>query len=280
MRFRPGHPFFLLLLAVVLPSALHAQNSAADISTRFAGKTVFLRGFWTADKLKFDASGDPEGTPAAGSPMVAGLNVDKVSIGVHGLRMEGQRVGVAFDRDGVRTTIPLHGPTPLWKKAKPERVSIEIEGKDGDDFGPALNAIFAMDFTEFAAILPTAWQVYAHSHFGKDATAPAGGNKPRRTGNGEVAHVGGAVVAPKVTHSVDPEFSEVARRMKYSGTVEVYFWVEEDGTMSHVRVARPAGMGLDEVAVQAVQQYRFQPATREGQPVKVDLYIEVKFQIF
>jgi TonB family protein len=93
-------------------------------------------------------------------------------------------------------------------------------------------------------------------------------------------HVGGSVVPPTALYRVDPEFSEEARREKFSGTVRVYLWVEKDGTPSHVRIAQSAGHGLDEKAVEAVRQYRFNPATKNGEPVRVDLYIDISFQIY
>ncbi len=97
---------------------------------------------------------------------------------------------------------------------------------------------------------------------------------------GGVMHVGGTVRAPIVIYSVDPEFSEEARKAKFSGNVEVYLWVDENGNPSHIRVARGVGMGLDEKAKEAVAQYKFKPAMQNGKPVKVDLYIDVNFQIF
>jgi periplasmic protein TonB len=103
----------------------------------------------------------------------------------------------------------------------------------------------------------------------------SGGN----TGGG-VMHVGGGIKAPVVIYSVDPEFSEEARKAKFSGNVEVYLWVDENGNPSHIKVARGVGMGLDEKAIEAVRQYKFKPATQNGKPVKVDLYIDVNFQIF
>jgi protein TonB len=93
-------------------------------------------------------------------------------------------------------------------------------------------------------------------------------------------HIGGAIKPPSVAYSVDPEFSEEARKAKFSGNVQVYLWVDEQGNPSHVRVVRGVGMGLDEKAVEAVRQYKFHPAMLNGKPVKVDLYIEVNFQIF
>jgi len=97
---------------------------------------------------------------------------------------------------------------------------------------------------------------------------------------GGVMHVGGSVRPPVVISSIDPEFSEEARKAKFSGNVEVYLWVDEHGNPSHVRVVRGVGMGLDEKAVEAVRQYRFKPAMQNGKPVKVDLYIDVNFTIF
>lgn len=103
----------------------------------------------------------------------------------------------------------------------------------------------------------------------------SGGN----TGGG-VMHIGGSVRAPSVIFSVEPEFSEEARKAKFSGNVQVYLWVDEQGNPSHVKVVRGVGMGLDEKAVEAVRQYKFKPAMQNGKPVKVDLYIDVNFQIF
>jgi protein TonB len=109
--------------------------------------------------------------------------------------------------------------------------------------------------------------------------AGIGAGSGSNTGGG-VMHVGGSVLAPVVISSIEPEFSEEARKAKFSGNVEVYLWVDERGNPSHIRVARGAGMGLDEKAVEAVRQYKFKPAMKDGKPVAVDLYVDVGFQIF
>jgi protein TonB len=102
----------------------------------------------------------------------------------------------------------------------------------------------------------------------------SGGN----TGGG-VMHIGGGISRPIVLYQVEPEFSEEARKAKFSGSVTVYLYIEPDGTPSHVRVVQGVGMGLDEKAVEAVRQYRFKPAMKDGKPVRVDLYVAVNFQI-
>jgi protein TonB len=102
-----------------------------------------------------------------------------------------------------------------------------------------------------------------------------GGN----TGGG-VLHIGGSVRAPTILVSVDPDYSEEARKAKFSGNVQVYLIVDPKGNPTHIRVVHGAGMGLDEKAVEAVRQYKFKPATSDGKPVAVDLYMDVNFQIF
>jgi len=92
--------------------------------------------------------------------------------------------------------------------------------------------------------------------------------------------IGGGVSAPQVIYSVEPEFSEEARKAKFAGNVLVNLWVDTNGLPSHVRVVRGVGMGLDEKAIEAVKQYRFKPAMENGKPVLVELNIEVNFQIF
>ena len=97
---------------------------------------------------------------------------------------------------------------------------------------------------------------------------------------GGVMHIGGSVRPPVLLSQVDPEFSEEARKAKFSGNVEVYLWIDENGNPTHVKVVRGVGMGLDERAVEAVRRYKFKPALQNGKPVKVDLYVDVNFQIF
>ena len=99
------------------------------------------------------------------------------------------------------------------------------------------------------------------------------------TGGG-LREVGGGVSAPVVLYAPEPEFSEEARKSKVSGNVLVYLQVDEQGRPAHVRVLRGIGLGLDEKAVEAVRQYRFKPARENGVPVRVEMDVEVTFNIY
>jgi TonB family protein len=107
-------------------------------------------------------------------------------------------------------------------------------------------------------------------------------------------HVGDGVTAPRLIYSVEPQFSDKARKQKIAGNCVVSITVGTDGKVSDVHVVtsvadslnkldkkdRAAALSLDEMAVKAAQQYRFEPATFQGKPVPVDLHVGINFQVF
>jgi TonB family protein len=78
---------------------------------------------------------------------------------------------------------------------------------------------------------------------------------------------------------VEPEYSEEARKAKYSGFVLLSIIVNTDGRAEEIRVVKSLGMGLDEKAIEAVQKWRFKPGRNRGGPVKVRAQIEVNFRL-
>ena len=92
--------------------------------------------------------------------------------------------------------------------------------------------------------------------------------------------VGGDVSAPVLIYSVAPGFTQEARNAKTAGNVLVNLVVDQNGIPTNVRVVRGVGHGLDEKAVEAVSKYRFKPSMEHGQPVPVEINIQVNFQIF
>lgn len=97
---------------------------------------------------------------------------------------------------------------------------------------------------------------------------------------GEVYNVGGSVRPPIATYAPDPEYPEDLRKAKLSGNVLVSLIVDPAGQPQNVHIARGLGNEFDQKAVEAVQQYRFKPATRNGEPVSTHLNVEVDFRFF
>ncbi|HZQ24255.1 MAG TPA: energy transducer TonB [Terriglobales bacterium] len=99
------------------------------------------------------------------------------------------------------------------------------------------------------------------------------------TGGG-VFRVGGGVSAPRPVFTPDPEYSEEARKAKYQGTCVLWLIVGPDGHPRDIRVARTLGLGLDEKAIEAVKQWKFEPAMKDGKPVAVQINVEVSFRLY
>lgn len=97
---------------------------------------------------------------------------------------------------------------------------------------------------------------------------------------GGAYRVGGGVSAPKAIYSPDPEYSEEARKARYQGTVVLWLVVDANGRPQQIRVQRALGMGLDEKAIEAVKQWKFDPARKDGQAVPVMIYVEVNFRLY
>jgi TonB family protein len=91
--------------------------------------------------------------------------------------------------------------------------------------------------------------------------------------------IGGGVTAPKLLSKVEPQYTEEARLAKYQGTVVVATDIGTDGTAQSMRVVRGLGLGLDEEALKAISQWKFQPGAKDGEPVAVRATIEVNFRL-
>lgn len=97
---------------------------------------------------------------------------------------------------------------------------------------------------------------------------------------GGVYKVGAGISAPTAISAPDPDYTEEARRAKKQGTCVLWLIVDSAGHPRDIRVIRGLGFGLDERAIHAVQQWRFQPALKDGRPVDVQISVQVEFHLY
>jgi TonB family protein len=79
----------------------------------------------------------------------------------------------------------------------------------------------------------------------------------------------------RATYTPEPEYSESARKAKIRGTVQLAVAIDATGVAHIVRVVKPLEPGLDQNAVEAIEKWRFTPATKDGKPVAVQMEVEV-----
>ena len=91
---------------------------------------------------------------------------------------------------------------------------------------------------------------------------------------------GECATQPKIVRDIEPEYSDYGRRKKINGTVELTFTVLPDGTTSDIVVSRSLEKSLDQQAVKAVRQWRFEPGTYQGEPVAVRISAAATFRIY
>ena len=87
------------------------------------------------------------------------------------------------------------------------------------------------------------------------------------------------VSPPLLEKVVQPSYSGEASSVAYEATVVLRLDVMPDGTPDNIHVYRCAGHGLDRKAKQAVRQWRFTPAKKDGEPVAATSTVEVNFRM-
>ncbi len=76
---------------------------------------------------------------------------------------------------------------------------------------------------------------------------------------------------------VEPEYTDEARIARHEGMVLLQVAIDSEGRARSFRLLTSLGLGLDEKAVEAVRQWTFRPARKDGKRVAVITNIEIEF---
>ncbi|WP_353069800.1 energy transducer TonB [Tunturibacter empetritectus] len=219
--------------------------------------------------MHFDSNGTLIGKSGRVTFTVCGFDLKSVKLKPDKLILEGPRVGLEL-ADNKQNRVHLDSP-----------IHIEIDASPSGDYGPALDAVFVDGLDKLVPSMPYYWKNYAEKNFLPTSTtttpAATSADSDSQSPNTRPRKIGGAITPPKVVRYVNPNYNNVAKDKKYSGTVLMNLWVGSNGAISHLSVRRALGLGMDEDAMAAVQQYTFEPAKENGKPVTVELNIETAF---
>ena len=136
----------------------------------------------------------------------------------------------------------------------------------------ALDKILAPGLDDrLKASLPEFWKLYYKAVAQKADYTPADPAVLRQSDVDKKA---------RLLSTFEPQSNQFAQDSGVAGMALYHAVIGADGKPGEVAVARPIGFGLDENAVQAIQNAKFEPAIRNGQPVPVLLDLAVQFRIY
>ena len=83
---------------------------------------------------------------------------------------------------------------------------------------------------------------------------------------------------PVLIRRVEPELTEEAGKARISGLVILEIVIERDGRVGGGQVLKPLPMGLTQKAIDAVEQWEYEPAVHEGLPVRTKEIVKIAFR--
>src|SRR5580765_2733488 len=296
----------VLLLCIAAATAVASDQDAEAALAQFKGKVLVLRHPLQSNSQQYDSAGKTL-TPAPEGPwtVYSGVLIEKMKLKADALQIEGRRVLFLFI-NGKFTTINFEILEDRRNPPFQPEIKLDLQldhVQDAAGISTALNRVFAMNTADLLDSITDLWREYLRERLVYDPSAQRDGEiswhepPPKqfgpqpstpglavRTEDDEniktVYHVGLEVKPPRALSTDEPEFSQVARYERYQGVVVVSLVVAKDGSVHHIRLVRPRGLGLDEQAEARLKTWRFSPATLKGDRVSVEMNVEVSFNLY
>jgi periplasmic protein TonB len=181
-----------------------------------------------------------------------------------------------------RLTPPLLAPKNIAPKLSADPTllgppDLKIPSPDMVNFGDPLSGLLS------ASAGPGAGGGIGTGSGGGIGSGSGGGLGPGSgggTGGGAFRPGTGGVGYPSCIYCPEPQYSEDARKAKYQGTVVLQAVIGADGRATDIKVVKGPGLGLEEKALESVQNWRFKPAVGpSGKPVATVTLLEITFRL-
>jgi len=89
----------------------------------------------------------------------------------------------------------------------------------------------------------------------------------------------GGITPPRAIYSPCPAYDDASRKAKIEGTVRLKIIVMRDGQIKDPKVVNSLSEALDKRSIDAVSQWKFEPATKDGKPVATQFDVECTFKL-
>jgi TonB family protein len=97
-------------------------------------------------------------------------------------------------------------------------------------------------------------------------------------GEGPELPAQGRLAAPALERKVDPEYPPSMIKQHVEGQVILYAIIRKDGSVDSIQRVRGLEPQLDKNAMEALAQWKFRPATRNGVPVDIEAIVFIPFR--
>jgi TonB family protein len=248
----------ILVLALALP-AFADQRLKDTLKKEYEKRILVLRTPLQKGDQEFDSDGKPLKDPPANQWRVYGpLLITWIKAESNALRLEGVRVPSTKDVNPVKEM--------LLQSGKRIKVDIHLDH-------PLNSSSEAQDIIGRVFFLDPKSAPYSQPEYRRPDENISGDQTVHKVDQKRV-------FAPKPIFMPDPAYSVQAREAKYQGTLTLDVVIDSQGRVSRIKLARPLGLGLDDMAMEKVQTWKFNPAMLDGKPVAVEVNIEVSFNLY
>ena len=87
------------------------------------------------------------------------------------------------------------------------------------------------------------------------------------------------MTAPKLIQQIDPVYPEEARKNRIQGMVISEALIDRSGDVVDVKVVETADEVFNQPTIDAILQWKFEPATKDGEPVDVIYVLTVNYAL-
>lgn len=102
-------------------------------------------------------------------------------------------------------------------------------------------------------------------------------NKSANENMDEIFSMGDLDNRPKAVFQTAPQYPSELRKEKKKGQVYLVFVVDRDGKVKNPQVKKSSHPAFEKAALDAVKQWKFEPATRDGKKVMAKMAVPITF---
>ena len=254
---------FLLPLLIFLQAAGASSDRALQetLNSKYSRQVLTTRQFLIGPRILFDADGKlvSGGTPGIFT-LDGSLRVEGVRVTADRVEIRGQQVFLSYNPKAQK----------LEEYPTNDSMRLEFARKSGVSVEPGIDSVL-LPLDKVAMFVPPYWVRFLEGKVElqpvKDATT--GVLVPRASES--------LGLVPRAKRPITPKYPPILKLYGIVREVLLHVIVDENGKPEVADIIEPAGFGLDQMAIVAVEEGDYEPARQDGKGVKVYFRVRVRF---